>query len=198
MHQPMAGIYTTLMIPNRSRDPEERLREICSAVKLVYASTYFRNAKSYLNSTGNRVEEEKMAVIIQRLVGQKYDNRFYPHFGGVAQSHNFYPIGNQRAEEGIVHVALGLGRLVVDGGLALRFSPRRPGILPQHATPKLILDSSQRISTPSTWTRPCCEIDVDAVYQREVLPPAGRRSSTVRCCPWEASSAPMTRPFETT
>ncbi|MGB5343718.1 MAG: PEP/pyruvate-binding domain-containing protein [Thermoanaerobaculia bacterium] len=160
MHQPMAGIYSTLMIPNRSRDPEERLREICSAVKLVYASTYFRNAKSYLNSTGNRVEEEKMAVIIQRLVGQKYDNRFYPHFGGVAQSHNFYPIGNQRAEEGIVHVALGLGRLVVDGGLALRFSPRRPGILPQHATPKLILDSSQRDFYAVDLDSTCCEIDV--------------------------------------
>ncbi len=161
MHQPMAGIYTTLMIPNRSRDPEERLQQICSAVKLVYASTYFRNAKSYLTSTGNRVEEEKMAVIIQRLVGQKYDNRFYPHFGGVAQSHNFYPIGNQRAEEGIVHVALGLGRLVVDGGLALRFSPRRPGILPQHATPKMLLDSSQRDFYAVDLDSSCYEIGTE-------------------------------------
>jgi hypothetical protein len=159
MHQPMAGIYTTLMIPNRSRDPEERLEQICDAVKLVYASTYYRNAKSYLISTGNRVEEEKMGVIIQRLVGQKHDNRFYPHFGGVAQSHNFYPIGTQRAEEGIVHVALGLGRLVVDGGLAMRFSPKRPGILPQHATPKLLLDSSQRDFYAVDLDSSCCEVD---------------------------------------
>ncbi|NHZ73457.1 MAG: hypothetical protein GWP16_03185 [Nitrospirae bacterium] len=159
MHQPMAGIYTTLMIPNRSRDPEERLQQICSAVKLVYASTYFRNAKSYLTSTGNRVEEEKMAVIIQKLIGQKYDYRFYPHFGGVAQSHNFYPIGNQRAEEGIVHVALGLGRLVVDGGLAMRFSPTRPGILPQHATPEAILEASQRDFYAVDLNESCCEVD---------------------------------------
>ncbi len=159
LHQPMAGIYTTLMIPNRSRDPEERQQQICNAVKLVFASTYLRNAKSYLAATGNRIEEEKMAVIIQKLVGQKYDNRFYPHFGGVAQSHNFYPVGNQRAEEGIVHVALGLGRLVVDGGLALRFSPKRPGILPQHATPKMVLDSSQRDFYAVDLDSSCCEVD---------------------------------------
>ncbi len=168
MHQPMSGIYSTLMIPNRSRDPEERLQQICTAVKLVYASTYFRNAKSYLTSTGNRVEEEKMGVIIQKLVGQRHGHRFYPHFAGIAQSHNFYPIGAQRAEEGIVHVALGLGRLVVDGGLALRFSPMQPAILPQYATPKLALDSTQREFYAVDLDSSCC--DVDAILYTNVKP----------------------------
>lgn len=144
MHQPMAGIYSTLMISNQSRNPEQRLQELCNAIKLVYASTFFRNAKSYLASTGNRVEEEKMAVIIQRLVGQRHGSRYYPHFAGVAQSYNFYPIKPQRPEDGIAHVALGLGRLVVDGGLALSFSPRYPQVLPQAGTLKMLLDSTQR------------------------------------------------------
>ena len=161
MHQPMAGIYNTLMIPNRARDPETRLREICSAIKLVYASTFYRNAKSYLRSTGNRVEEEKMAVIIQKLIGHRHGDRFYPSFAGVAQSHNFYPIGPQKAEEGIVHEALGLGRLVVDGGLALRFSPRHPGVLPQHASPKSWFDSSQRDFYALDLEAPCCQVDAD-------------------------------------
>ena len=144
LHQPMAGIYSTLMIPNQARDPERRLQELCDAVKLVYGSAFYRNAKSYLASTGNRVEEEKMAVIIQSLVGQRHGPRYYPHFAGVAQSHNFYPIGPQKPDEGVAHVALGLGRLVVDGGLALSFSPRHPQVLGQAGTLKMLLDSTQR------------------------------------------------------
>jgi CheY-like chemotaxis protein len=144
LHQPLAGIYNTLMIPNSSRDPEVRLREISNAVKLVYASTFFQNAKSFLASTGNRVEEEMMGVIIQQLIGRRYGDRFYPSFAGLAQSRNYYPIGPQMAEDGVVTLALGLGRLVVEGGLALRFSPRHPQVLPQLATAKSIMDSTQR------------------------------------------------------
>ncbi len=144
MHQPLAGIYSTLMIPNQDPDPHNRLRELCGAIKLVYASTFFQKARAYLLATGSRVEEEKMAVIIQRVVGQQSDRRFYPHFSGVAQSHNFYPISPQRSEDGIVHVALGLGRQVVDGGRALRFSPRHPRVMPQFANPEALLDNSQR------------------------------------------------------
>lgn len=144
MHQPLAGIYSTLMIPNRDPDPHNRLRELCGAVKLVYASTYFRKARSYLLATGSRVEEEKMGVIIQRVVGQQFERRFYPHFSGVAQSHNFYPIPPQKSEDGIVHVAVGLGRQVVDGGRALRFSPRHPRVMPQFGNPEALLDNSQR------------------------------------------------------
>jgi hypothetical protein len=144
LHQPFAGIYSTLMIPNRSADPTNRLRELAAAVKLVYASTFSQNARSYLAATGNRVEEEKMAVIIQPLVGSAHGNRYYPHFAGLAQSRNYYPIGPQKPEDGIAYVALGLGRQVVDGGLALRFSPRHPQVIPQFANSRTLLDSTQR------------------------------------------------------
>lgn len=144
LHQPFAGIYSTLMIANRNPDPNQRLRELAAAIKLVYASTFSRNARSFLSATGNRVEEEKMAVIIQNVVGAAHGNRFYPHFSGVAQSRNYYPIGPQKPEDGVVHVALGLGRQVVDGGLALRFSPRHPQVIPQFADPTSLLDCTQR------------------------------------------------------
>ncbi len=144
MHQPLAGIYATLMLPNNAQDRKIRLRQAASALKLVYASTFSANAKSYLSSTGNRVEEEKMAVILQSLVGRQHGRRFYPCFSGVAQSYNFYPIAPQTAAEGIVHLALGLGRLVVDGGQALRFSPEHPSVLPQFYRTKSLLDNSQR------------------------------------------------------
>jgi len=161
LHQPLAGIYTTVMIPNQSREPEDRLTELCNAIKLVYASTFYRNAKAYLASTGHRVEEEKMAVIVQKLVGQRYGSRYYPHFAGVAQSHNFYPIGPQRPEDGVAHIGLGLGRLVVDGGLALRFSPRYPRVLAQDATPKMLLDSTQRGFYALDLDVDCCLPDSD-------------------------------------
>ncbi|MCP3958781.1 MAG: hypothetical protein GY719_13090 [bacterium] len=144
LHQPLAGVYTTLMLPNDATDVETRAREAADALKLVYASTFLSNAKAYLRSTGNRVEEEKMAVIIQRLIGHRHGDRFYPCFSGVAQSANFYPVAPQRAEDGLAHVALGLGRLVVDGGRALMFSPRHPGVLPQFYRTKALLDHSQR------------------------------------------------------
>ncbi len=144
MHQPLAGIYTTLMLPNNAQDRKTRLRQAASALKLVYASTFSVNAKSYLKSTGNRVEEEKMAVILQSLVGRQHGRRFYPCISGVAQSYNYYPIAPQTAAEGIVHLALGLGRLVVDGGQALRFSPEHPNVLPQFYRTKSLLDNSQR------------------------------------------------------
>lgn len=144
LHQPFAGIYATWMIPNNSPDPERRLHDLASAVKLVYASTFSSNARSYLNTTSYLEEEERMAVIVQPLVGRQHGNRFYPTFSGVAQSFNYYPVGGQRSKDGVVYVALGLGRTVVEGGLALRFSPRNPGILPQFATPKSMLDATQR------------------------------------------------------
>jgi hypothetical protein len=144
MHQPFAGIYSTLMIPNRDPDPAIRLRNLKNAIKLVYASTFFEDAKSYLAATGNRIEEEKMGVIIQKVVGQQYGSRFYPSFSGVAQSYNYYPIRPQTSSDGIAHIALGLGRLVVDGGLALRFSPRHPQVIPQFARPETLLESTQK------------------------------------------------------
>ena len=160
-HQRLAGIYATLMLPNRSADLAVRLREASDAVKLVYASTFIHNAKSYLRTTGKRAEEEKMAVILQEIVGRQYGPRFYPAFSGVAQSFNFYPIGPQEAEDGIVHVALGFGRTVVDGGLALRFSPRHPEVLPQFSDAKTLLDRSQRGFYALDMENSCCHTGSD-------------------------------------
>jgi len=161
MHQPFAGIYSTLMIPNHGPNIRDRVRDLRSAIKLVFASTFLENAKSYLAATGNRIEEEKMAVIIQKVVGRQHGRRYYPTFSGVAQSHNYYPIGPQKAEEGIVHVALGLGRLVVDGGLALRFSPKHPQSIPHLARPKSFLESTQRGFFALDMDRQCCLIGED-------------------------------------
>lgn len=144
LHQPFAGVYSTLMIPNDDEAPKRRLEELANAIKTVYASTFSSDARSYLSTTGHLEEEEKMAVIIQPLVGRRRGDRFYPTFSGVAQSFNFYPVGAQRGKDGIVHLALGLGRMVVEGGEALRFSPKNPEILPQFAAPKSMLDRTQR------------------------------------------------------
>ncbi len=144
LHQPFAGIYSTLMIPNNDASLDYRYKELCCAVKLVYASIFHRNAKSFLSSTGRRVEEEKMAVIVQELVGKRRDGRFYPSFSGVAQSHNYYPIGPQRPEEGVALLALGLGRHIVEGGRVLRFSPRHPHAIPQFGAPRSLLEATQR------------------------------------------------------
>jgi hypothetical protein len=144
MIHPFAGIYRTIMIPNNGEDRRARLENLCHAIKLVYASTFYRNAKAYVENTAHRVEEEKMAVVVQRLVGREFGRRFYPQLAGVAHSYNYYPLGPQKPEDGVVQLALGLGRIVVDGGQTLRFCPRYPQVLPQFATPELVLKNSQR------------------------------------------------------
>lgn len=125
-YQPFAGVYETFMIPNNNPDPAVRLRELLLSIKLVYASTFSSNAKDYMKATAYRLQEEKMAVIIQRMVGARHNERFYPAYAGVAKSYNFYPVPPQDSTDGIVHVALGLGKMVVDGGNAVRFCPRYP------------------------------------------------------------------------
>jgi CheY-like chemotaxis protein len=142
--KPFAGIYRTHMIPNNHYDPKVRLRQLSDAVKLVYASTFLRIAKRYLESTGYHTEEEKMGVIVQEIIGSPHADRFYPTFSGIARSYNFYPTGQMKPEEGIACVALGLGKMVVEGGEALLFSPAYPHILPQFATTKEMLENSQR------------------------------------------------------
>lgn len=141
---PFAGIYDTFMLPNNHSDPNVRLEELTRAIKLVYASTFKMNAKAYIENTARRIEEEKMAVAIQGVVGQRYKNRYYPTFSGVAQSYNYYPIGHLKSNDGITMMALGLGRMVVDGGQALRFSPKHPQVTPQFATPETVLENSQK------------------------------------------------------
>lgn len=142
--QPFAGIYKTMMLPNRHYDLAQRLEQLITAIKLVYASTYMEAPRSYAKSTLHRIEDEKMAILIQQLTGSEYDHYYYPAFSGVAQSYNFYPISYMKPEEGIVHIALGLGKTVVEGGKTLRFSPRYPQLLPQFSTVDEILKNSQR------------------------------------------------------
>lgn len=140
--QPFAGVYATYMLPNNCEDESLRLEQLCQAVKLVYASTFSEKARAYTQSVVPGAEE-KMAVLIQKLVGRQYGKRFYPIFSGVGQSANFYPVSPLKREEGIVCVALGLGRIVVEGGKVLSFSPAHPAILPGLTTPEEIADGTQ-------------------------------------------------------
>jgi hypothetical protein len=141
-NQPFAGIYSTYMLPNNCDDEDLRLDQLCQAIKLVYASTYSRRAKAYIQTTLHKAEE-KMAVIIQKVVGQKFDSGFYPIYSGVGQSYNFYPVTPLKREEGIVTVALGLGKTVMDGGNALSFSPSHPNVIPGLTTPEEIFQNTQ-------------------------------------------------------
>ncbi len=143
-YQPFTGVYETLMLANSAADPAARLRQLVDAIKRVYASTFFAHARRYLQASAYRLEEEKMAVILQRLVGAPHGDRFYPDFAGVARSHNFYPVAPQRSEDGIATVALGLGRTVVEGEKSLSFCPRYPRHLVQFSSVKDILNLSQR------------------------------------------------------
>jgi len=142
--QPFAGVYATYMLANNHPDLRVRLDQLCDAIKLVYASAYSRAAKGYIEATSNRIEEEKMAVIIQQMVGQQYENYDYPHFSGVAHSSNFYPAAGMNPRDGVAAVVLGLGRMVVEGGQSLRFSPAMPQVLPQFGTVDDWLKGSQR------------------------------------------------------
>ena len=142
--QPFAGLYRTYMLPNNHPDFNTRLRRLEQAIKLVYASTYYKAPKSYARSTSHRVEDEKMGVIVQQLTGRINGEYFYPALSGVAQSYNYYPLAHLQPEQGIAHLAMGLGKIVVEGGVALRFSPMYPQFLPQFSTVDDILKNSQR------------------------------------------------------
>lgn len=143
-YQPFAGIYETLMIPNNSPDLEVRLNSLLSAIKRVFASTFSQRAKRHMISTSYRLEEEKMGVILQSVVGAQHEDRFYPEMAGVALSQNYYPVDPVKPEDGITAVALGLGPAVVEGEDCLRFSPRHPERLVQMSSVKDTLDNSQR------------------------------------------------------
>ncbi len=143
-YQPFAGVYETYMLPNNSRKLQHRLDDLSNAIKLVYASTFSSRARAYLSATPHRPEKEKMAVIIQRLIGKAVNGRFYPTLAGVAESHNHYPFGPVKPEDGVAYVVLGLGKAVVEGEGGLRFSPKYPSHLPQFSSVDDILKNAQR------------------------------------------------------
>ena len=143
-YQPFAGIYATYMIPCVD-DIEERLRMLCDAVKGVYASVFFADSKAYMNATSNVIDQEKMAVILQEVAGEDHGGYYYPSFSGVGRSLNYYPLGDEVAEDGVAEVAVGLGKHIVDGGLALRFSPRHPEKVLQTSTLELALRDTQTV-----------------------------------------------------
>lgn len=141
-YQPFAGIYSTYMVP-KLEDKYEMLRTVSDAIKAVYASVFYRDSKAYMTATSNLIDQEKMAIVLQEVVGNRYNDRFYPTISGVARSLNFYPIGNEKAEDGIANIALGLGKYIVDGGLTLRFSPRHPHNILQMSTMDFALKETQ-------------------------------------------------------
>ncbi len=142
-YQPFAGVYDTLMLPNNHPDWEVRLSELVSAIKLVYASTYSSSSKGYILNTPYRLEEEAMAVIVQRIQGRAFGDLFYPEVAGVARSYNYYPMEPAQPEEGICTVALGLGQTVAAGRASLRFCPKHPERVLGHSRPKEQLQYSQ-------------------------------------------------------
>lgn len=142
-YHPFAGVYETYMIPNNHENEFVRLGELVTTIKRVYASTFYRAAKDYIRVTSYRLEEEKMAVIIQKMVGHHHGDRFYPAFSGVAKSYNFYPLPPQKSLDGIVSAGLGLGKIVVDGGVTLRFCPKYPNHLLQFYSAEETVRNSQ-------------------------------------------------------
>jgi CheY-like chemotaxis protein len=142
-YQPFTGVYETFMLGNQQANLQIRLEELSEAIKRVYASTFSQHAKTYVRATPYRLEEEKMAVILQQVVGKLHGNRFYPDFSGVVRSHNFYPVAPMTFADGIAAVALGLGRTVVDGGKCINFCPRYPRNLLQFSSVEDILANTQ-------------------------------------------------------
>lgn len=141
-YQPFAGVYSTYMIPFLE-DREEMYRMLSAAVKGVYASVFYSDSKAYMTATSNVIDQEKMAIILQEVVGTQYGDRYYPSFAGVGRSLNYYPINDEKAEDGVVDIAVGLGKYIVDGGRSLRFSPKHPNKVLQTSTLDLALRDTQ-------------------------------------------------------
>ncbi len=170
LHEPFAGVYATKMIPNNQHSPDVRFQKLVEAIKFIYASTYFGSAKDYLQATGREVGIEKMAVIIQEVVGRRHDERFYPHLSGVARSYNFYASGYAKPEDGVVHLALGLGKTIVDGGMSWMYSPARPKVNPPVGSPAELLKLTQTTFWAVNMGKPPA---YDPVHETEYLVKAG-------------------------
>jgi len=142
-YQPFAGIYTTYMVPYNRESRTHMLEMITESIKAVYASVFYHDSKSYMTATKNVIDEEKMAIVLQEICGNEYGDRFYPSFSGVARSLNYYPIGAEKPEDGIVNIAMGLGKYIMDGGVSLRFSPAYPQNILQTSTRDLTMHETQ-------------------------------------------------------
>ena len=142
-YQSLSGMYSTFMLPNSSKSFQDRVHQVCEAIKRIYASTFFVAPKSLINKISQRTEEEKMAVIIMEMIGKKHGERFYPTFSGVAQSYNYYPTSYIKRNDGVAYLALGLGKTVVEGKKTLRFCPKYPNLIQQFYSTKSIIESSQ-------------------------------------------------------
>ncbi len=142
-YEPFAGIYATKMIPNNQPSIDTRFTKLVEAIKFVYASTFFKHSKDYFEVSSHSINEEKMAVIIQEVVGQKRNLRYYPHFSGVAKSFNYYPSGKSKPEQGVINLALGLGKTIVDGGIVWSYCPAYPKSPPPFGDPKDMLNTTQ-------------------------------------------------------
>jgi hypothetical protein len=143
MFEPFASVYSTKMIPNNELDTDTRFRKLVEAVKFVFASTFFKDAKNYIQATKHKTADEKMAVIIQEIVGGRHGQRFYPHISGVGRSYNFYPLGHTKPADGVIDLALGLGKTIVDDGVAWSYSPAYPQANPPYNTLAELLGQSQ-------------------------------------------------------
>ncbi len=163
-----AGLYRTYLLPNINEDLESRRESLLSAVKLIYASTYFKAPKDFSIRVGNRVEEEKMAVIVQKVCGSNYDGYFYPAVSGVAQSYNYYPFAGMKSEDGVAVIALGLGKTVMEGGKALRFSPKHPELASQVSRLDDFLKGAQRefLSLPLNEEGPAVGVEETTTLAR--------------------------------
>jgi len=157
--RPFAGVYATYLLPNSHPNPEVRFGQLQDAVRAVYASVFSHAARTYLAGTPHAFEEQRMAVVIQQVIGTAYGQRFYPVLSGVAQSWNHYPLGGQRSEEGVAHIGLGLGQQVVGGGASVQFSPGAPNISPQFASGAEMARSSQKSFHAVDLSR----VDVDLI-----------------------------------
>lgn len=142
-YQPFAGIYSTYMIPKTSNSTL-MIKMLSDAIKCVYASVYYKASKAYMAATSNVIDEEKMGIVLQEVCGKQFGNRFYPTISGVARSINFYPIEPEKSEDGIVNIAYGLGKQIVDGGISLRFSPKHPKKILQLSSPDMALKDTQK------------------------------------------------------
>lgn len=143
-YQPFAGVYSTYMIPNIENDKTQTLSLLCDAIKAVYASVFFKDSKTYMLATQNLIDQEKMAIVLQEAVGSTYGTHFYPTLSGVVRSLNFYPVGNEKSEEGIANIVLGFGKYIVDGGISLNFSPYHPQNIIQLSSVDYALRDTQR------------------------------------------------------